>query len=178
MSEELIAYRYSKVLFDLSEQQNVLEEVHVYLEYIAKFLVNNEDFITLTKNPLLLSQDRERILKAIFDNKVPKTLMTFLLFLNFKNRLNYLADIIKAFHDFYLEKNNQMNASFESAFAIKDDQVKTIQQKLSDKFKKSISIDYKVKDNLLGGFRLFVAGLLFDSTIKSQLQQFKQKVMA
>ena len=43
MSEELIAYRYSKVLFDLSEQQNVLEEVHVYLEYIAKFLVQNEN---------------------------------------------------------------------------------------------------------------------------------------
>ena len=176
MSYALIAHRYAQALFDLAEGENSLYPVYISLQEIGKIIHEREEFRAFIHNPLLSLPERTKIIQSIFENKVPKLLYKFLLFLNAKDRLNVLSEVSESFDQLYLEKNNQMRGALETAFMLEETQKHNVQKKLGEKYKKEISLDSQVKKDLLGGFRLLVAGMLFDSSIKSQLEQFRQKV--
>lgn len=178
MIQAQIAYRYAQALFDLASQEDALDSVYTFLQDISKLLKEGVEFRTFIHNPLLSLEERGFLIQSMFENKIPKLLYRFLLFLNLKDRLNILGEIYESFDELYLEKNHQMRASLETAFALEEGQKHHIQQKLGQKYNKEISLDYQIKKGLLGGFRLLAAGMLFDSSIKSQLEEFRQKVLA
>ena len=178
MSYAQIAHRYAQALFDLAEGENSLYPVYISLQEIGKIIHEKEEFRVFIHNPLLSLVERTEIIQSIFENRIPKLLYKFLLFLNIKNRLNIVSEISESFDELYLEKNNQMRGALETAFVLEEAQKRNIQQKLGQKYDKEISLDSQVKKDLLGGFRLLLAGKLFDSSIKSQLEQFRQRVLA
>ncbi len=178
MSQTQIAHRYAQALFDLASPEDSFQETHVSLQEIAKLLNRGDEFKIFIHNPLLSLVERGHVIQRVFENKTPPLLYKFLLFLNVKNRLNTLGEVCESFDELYLEKNHQMRASMETAFALEDAQKQNIRQKLGQKFNKETSLDCYIKKDLLGGFRLLAAGMLFDSSIKSQLEEFKQKVLA
>ncbi len=178
MSQTQISHRYAQALFDLAVQEDSSDVIHVSLQEIAKLLNRGDEFKIFIHNPLLSLEERGHIIQRVFENRIPSLLYKFLLFLNIKNRLNTLEAICESFDELYLEKNHQMRASLETAFALEDAQKQNIRQKLGQRFSKEVSLETYIKKNLLGGFRLLAAGMLFDSSIKSQLERFKQKVLA
>jgi len=171
-----IAYPYSKALFSLACEEDVLYPVYVSLQEINKLLKEKEEVKILVLNPLLLIDEREQIIKHVFENKIPKLLYKFLMLLNQKNRLYILGSVFEIFDELFLEKNNQMRCSLEVSLPLPEDQNQNLRQKLNRKYHKEFFLDVAIKPELLGGFRLQVAGMLFDSSIKSQLEQFRQKV--
>ena len=177
MSEFIIANRYAKALFELADQEKLLDPVYVSLREIGSLLKEKSDFKVFIHNPLLSLEERQAVIEKVFKNRIPKLLYTFILFLNAKERLDTLADVATCFDELYLEKNNQIRGSLETAFALQDGQIKNIQQKLGEKYNKKVSLEHNIKGDLLGGFRLLTNGILFDSSIKSQLEQFRQKVL-
>ena len=176
MSQSRITDRYAQALFDLAEGENALYPVYVSFGEINILLKEKQDFKVFIHNPLLSIGERASILKHLFDNKIPKLLFKFLMYLNVKGRLNLLGGIFESLDHLYLEKNNQIRANLQTAYDLKDDQKKNIQEALHHKYHKEVSLDCKVKPELLGGFRLLSEGTLFDGTIKTQLEQFRQKV--
>ncbi len=178
MSQSSITYRYAQALFDLAEGENSLDLIYVSFQEISTLLKEKQDLKVFIHNPLLSSEEKILVIQRVFDNKVPKLLYKFLLFLIVKNRLGVLGGIFESFDDLFLQKNNQMRVNLQTPYSLKEDQKKSIQQKLNDKYHKEISLDYQVKLELLGGFRLLADGVVFDGTIKTQLEQFRQKVLA
>ena len=176
MSQTQISNRYAKALFELAQEENSLYPVYISLQEIGSFLKKNEDFKKFIHNPLFSIEERTRIIKRTFNDKVPKLVSKFLLYLNLKNRLNILGDIAESIDELFLEKNNQMRVALETPFSLQDDQKQNIQRKLNRKYQKEISLEGQTKPELLGGFRLLAAGTLYDGSIKSQLEQFRQKV--
>ncbi len=176
MSQNQITHRYAQALFDLAEGENGLYPVYVSFQEISVLLKQSPDFKTFVYNPLLSIDERATILRNVFENKIPKLLFKFLMFLNAKNRFNLIAGIFESLDELFLEKNNQMRVDLQTAFNLQDDQKKNIQNELSHKYHKEITLNTQVKPDLLGGFRLLAAGTLFDGTIKNQLEQFRQKV--
>ncbi|MBI3602751.1 MAG: ATP synthase F1 subunit delta [Candidatus Omnitrophica bacterium] len=178
MSQTQIVHRYAQALFDLASQDDSFHAVHVSLQEIAKLFNRGDEFKIFIHNPLLSLEERKCIIQRLFENKIPALLYKFLLFLNAKNRFNILGEICKNFDELYVEKNHQMRASLETVFTLEEGQKQNIRQKLSQKYNKKVSLDCQIKKDLLGGFRLLAAGMLFDSSVKSQLEQFRQKVLA
>jgi F-type H+-transporting ATPase subunit delta len=177
MSQSSITYRYAKALFELAQEGNVVYPVYVSLKEIHMLLKSKEEMKIFITNPLLSVDERASIIAHVFKSRLPDLLYKFLLFLNFKSRLNLLDGIFESFDDLYLEDNNQMRVFLQTPFALKDDQKQSIQQKLNKKYHKEIDLKTEINPELLGGFRLLAAGTLFDGTIKSQLEQFRQKVL-
>jgi F-type H+-transporting ATPase subunit delta len=178
MSQRQITDRYAKALFDLAEEENSLYPVYVSLQEITTILKEKKDLYVFIHNPLLSLEERASILTKVFENKIPGLLLKFLLFMNVKNRLNTLADVFDSLDVLFLEKNNQIRADLQTPYAISDDQKENIQRKLNKKYHKEITLDSHVNPDLLGGFRLLAEGTLYDGTIKTQLEQFRQKVLA
>lgn len=178
MSQHQIAGRYAKALFDLAETENVLYPVYVSLREITALIKDNADMKVFIHNPLLSAEEKEHVIRKVFENRIPELLFKFLLFLNVKGRLALLVPITEAFDLLHLEKNSQVRVTLQTPYALDDQQADAIRAKLSQRYKREVSLESHVKPELLGGFRLFAEGYLYDGSIKTQLEQFRQKVLA
>jgi F-type H+-transporting ATPase subunit delta len=170
------ADRYSKALFELSQEKNNLEAVQTTMSDIRQLINNLENFRQFLSNPLLSYEERCTILKALFEGKVPDLVYRFLLFITYKSRLNILNDIIQSFDSMYLIQTRQMRVYVKTALPIKDEDKTYINQHLQDKFQQQLITRWTLDPSLLGGFRIFAQGKLFDYSFKNQLNHFLQQI--
>lgn len=169
------ADRYSKALFELAQEQNNLEAVQATMSDIGKLIINLNDFRQFLSNPLLSYEERCAVLKALFEGKIPELNYRFLLFITYKSRLNILKDIIDSFDGMYLSGTHQMRAFVKTAMPIKAEDKVFINQHLQDKFHQQMITQWTLDPSLIGGFRIFAQGKIYDYSFKNQLNHFFQQ---
>ena len=169
------ASRYAKALFESAQEENNLEAVQVALAEIKSFMRNFEDFRHFLKNPLFSHEERCATLKALFEGKIPELGLRFLLFITYKNRLSILGDIIESFDALYLISTNQLRAYITTALPIENGDRILINQRLRDEFQHHMLIKWNIDLSLIGGFRIFTQGKIYDYSFKNQLNHFLQQ---
>ena len=171
------ADRYAKAFFDLAREEKCLEDVQVSMTDIRELILNLKDFRLFLSNPLLAYEERCKVLKAMFEGKVPQLSFRFLLFITYKNRLSMLKKIIESFDQLYLATTNHLRAYVTTALPISDDDKVLFNQRLSDQFKQEMLTKWKMDPSLIGGFRIFIRGNMYDYSFKSQLDHFIQQTI-
>jgi len=167
--------RYAKALFELAKEQDALEAVQTTLTEIKSLIYNLEDIRQFLNNPLLSYDERCATLRIMFEGKIPDLTYRFLLFITYKNRLHILKDIIESFDSLYLISTNQLRAFVTTALPIESQEREFINQKLHDKLKHNILTKWNIDLSLIGGFRIFVDGKIYDYSFKNQLNHFFQQ---
>ncbi|MBF0504490.1 MAG: ATP synthase F1 subunit delta [Candidatus Omnitrophica bacterium] len=169
------AHRYAQALFDLSREENNLQPVQDALIHMGSLILDLEDFQLFLKNPLLSVEERGGILKALFEGKVPDLVLRFLLFITYKNRLSILQEIIEAFDVLYLSGTHQLRALIQTAFPVNDEDKIFISRCLQDTFGQHMIPRWDMDPSLVGGFRIYAQGRVYDYGFKSQLNHFLQQ---
>ena len=169
------ANRYAQALFDTAAEQNNLEAVQSALTSVGSLVLSIDDFQRFLGNPLFSFEERSTILKAVFEGKIPDMVYRFLLFITHKNRLKILKSIIEAFDGLYLSHTQQLRALIETALPIKEDDKTFINKCLQDKFNRHMLTRWDLNPALLGGFRIYTEGSVYDYSFKSQLNHFIQQ---
>ena len=81
------ASRYSLALYELSHEENSLQEVESHSNLFLKLIQESQDFKSLIKDPTNSVQDLNNVLSKIADTyNLNKLLINFLRFLNSKRR--------------------------------------------------------------------------------------------
>jgi F-type H+-transporting ATPase subunit delta len=171
----ITAERYAQALFELAQEQKNLEDIQGSLTSLKNLIERSEDFRLFLYNPLLSYEETCKILKAMFEGKVPELLSRFLVFITQKNRLGLLKEMIESFDGMYLSATQQMRAYVKTALPLKDEEKAFIAQKLHEKFHQKTMITWGLDPSLIGGFRIFAQGKLYDYSFKDQLDSFLQK---
>ena len=99
-----VAIRYSKALFELAVEQNLLEEVRQDLMLIREVCQNNPDFQQTLNNPLIEENVRLKIFEELFKANINPLTYTFLQLLSRKRRSSFLLEMI----DDYLERLSEL----------------------------------------------------------------------
>jgi F-type H+-transporting ATPase subunit delta len=171
------ADRYAKALFELSKEQNNLEAVQNSMTDLGGLILNLENFRQFLGNPLLSYEERCTILKALFEGKIPELAFRFLLFITHKSRLDILKDIIESFDHLYVTSIGQLRACVTTALPVEEDDKTFFNQRLHDKFHFDMLTKWKMDPSLIGGFRIFIQGQIYDYSFKNQLDRFYQQAV-
>ena len=75
----------------------------------------------------------------------------------------------------YLVSTHQMRVYVKTALPIKDEDKAFINQHLHDKFHQQMITRWTIDPSLIGGFRIFAQGKLYDYSFKNQLSHFFQQ---
>ena len=170
------ADRYAKALFEL-DKENILEAVQLNLTEIRNLINTLEDLRQFLSNPLLSYEERCVVIKSVFEGKVPDLTYKFLLFITYKSRLDILKDMIQSFDALYLISTNQLRAYVTTATSLEKEERVLINQKLCEKFQHNMLTNWNTDPSLIGGFRIFVQGKIYDYSFKSQLNHFYQQTI-
>ena len=176
MSTYRIASRYAKSLIDLAIEQGKLEKV---LEDINSFLdaTSNRDFALLLKSPIVKPDKKEKVMKAIFEDKIDPLTFSFMQIILRKGREAELAEIAKEFLNQYREFKGISIVDITSAEPLSQETLDAIRKKLMDSklTRGNIQFNTSIDKELIGGFVITFEDKLYDASLKHQLVELRKQ---
>ena len=172
------AERYSLALFELSEENNLLNQIEDQSLSMLNLITQNNDFSNFIKDPTINQGDLSNVINKILENK--KFDILFKNFLNFliqKRRFFYVERILKSFIETCSKKRGELKAELKSAKNLSNEEIKKITDLLTENFSSKIKLDYKHDESLIGGLVVQVGSTMVDTSIKNKLQQIENKMI-
>jgi len=176
MSTYRIASRYAKSLIDLAIEQGKLDKI---LEDVTIFVnaTKNRDLLLLLKSPLVKPDKKEKIMSALFQDKIDPLTQAFMQIIIRKGREAQLPEIAQEFINQYREIKGISIVDIVSAEALSQDVIESIRKKLIDSKLAHGQIEFNtsVDKELIGGFVISFEDKLYDASVKHQLDELRKQ---
>ena len=172
------AERYSLALFELSEENDLLNQTEEQSSSLLDLINCSKDFSNLIKDPTTRQEDVSKVINKIAeDNKFDNLFKNFLNFLIQKRRFFFIERILKSFIEICSRKRGELKAELKSAKNLSEDEIIKIRDELSKNFSSKIKLNYKHDESLIGGLIVQIGSTMVDTSIKSKLQQIENKMI-
>lgn len=177
MYQQAIARRYAKGLM-LAANESDLDRIEEELGMLTDVLSENSDLYRLFEDPSILPRQRRSVLNSIaMKSNMNRVLHFFLLLLAAKDRITLLPFIHEALVGFIDNLKGRLRATIKSASPLDATFVSDIKDALSKVSKKEVLAKTLVDEELLGGVRVEMGGVIFDGTAKAKLATLKSKLL-
>ena len=167
--------RYASALFDLSLESGRLEK-HMEQALLVQKALETEGFQEFLTHPHITNEEKQDFLQKLFADKISDDLMGFLYLALEKSREQTIAPAIASYIDMLSLHSGKVTASVVSAAALSQKQLLAISELLSQKLNKQVEIEAQVDPALIGGFYIHVEGRLIDRTVRTQLNNMKDRL--
>ena len=172
------AERYSLALFELSEENNLLNQIEDQALSMVNLINQSDEFSNLVKDPTINQKDLSNIINRIVQNNKFDTLFkNFLNFLIQKRRFFFIDRILKSFIETCSRKRGELKAELRSAKNLSSEEIKKITELLTKNFSSKIKLNYKYDESLIGGLVVQVGSTMVDTSIKNKLQQIENRML-
>ena len=174
------AIRYADALVELAEDtRGAMRGVERDMKSLGEMFKTSSDLLGVVRSPVIGADDKQKALMAIGKKAGFHPLTVKFLGTVAQNLRAYeLPNIVRAFADALARKRGTQIARVTSATKLTAAQTKSIKDKLSKELGKSIELDADVDPDLLGGFVVRIGSRLYDSSLRTQLDDLKLALRA
>ncbi|MED5451115.1 MAG: ATP synthase F1 subunit delta [Candidatus Neomarinimicrobiota bacterium] len=151
----------------------------------TKIMLN--DFVVLMKkdstiNAFLQSKSIDKnqkvgIFKNALNDIVNNDLLDVIIVMVENDDINLLSDVNRNFLSLAKKKLNVAYVEVIASFDMEDDSKNNLLQELKTATKKEIDLNFSVDKSLIGGLKIKVDDMLFDSSLKTKLENAKLKLI-
>ena len=173
---DIIANRYAEALFQLSEEENITKEIYNELHSVLNIIKSNKDLDNVLKSPLVAKAEKVQLIETLFNNKINNNLKNFLKILVEKGRISSLKSIELTFKQLLNDRDNIIEGTVISAIPLTGEKVKELEEKLSKKYNKNVTLENKVDKTILGGVLVRLGNTQIDGSVKTRLDNIKDQL--
>lgn len=175
MRESRVSHRYAKSLLDLALEKGQLEPVNEDMRMVLETIRANRDLSILLRSPVVKTDKKLEILKAIFGGHIGVISTEFLNILTRKRREGELEGIAEAFVSQYKKHKQILTAVITSATGLDEklraQVMEVVKQSAGGK---SIELVEKTDKALLGGFVLRIGDKQVDASVIRQIRNLER----
>ncbi len=174
MRSAAAARRYARALFALASEENRVEGVRTELDGLADLFATHADLRQAIFRPLHPAVERRSVLRAVCEHVgASETVRNFCSFLVEQRRLVNFTAIREEFVRLTEDIAGRSQARVVSASPLSEEQCDRMRRALAVRTGKQIELDVSVDPSLLGGAVATVGGLVFDGSLRTQLEQLR-----
>jgi F-type H+-transporting ATPase subunit delta len=169
--------RYATALLDSvsSQGDKALEAALQDMSVFSKAVEESFDLKNSLLNPLITRAERSKVLEAVTRAmRVSAPVKRFLEHLVERDRMGDIAEIAEAFAALADTRRNRVRASVQSASPLAPDAADRLKRALERTTGKSIDLELSVDPTLLGGVRAQVGSMVFDGSIRAELERLRE----
>jgi len=173
---EEIAEVYSRSLYEVAIEHDVLDRVHDELGEFADALHDNRDLQVFLFSPYFSSQEKKDGIAKLIDD-ADERFLHFLELLAERHRMPAVFRIRREFDALWREENKLLAVKVTSAVELDPETVEGIGKKIEEQTGQSIELSSEVDPDVLGGLVLQVGNMVLDASIRNRLEQLRKSVM-
>ncbi|MCY1000230.1 ATP synthase F1 subunit delta [Myxococcus sp. MISCRS1] len=173
-----IARRYARALLDVSSEAGRIDAVAEQLTAFADILAKNPELADVLHNPAYSRAQRSQVVEGVM-KLVPglePVLANTLRLLVDRNRLVYAHDIARLFRDMADARAGRVRGNVTSAAALPADTLAQLRQTLQQLTQRDVILETRVDPSLLGGVSAQVGSVLYDGSLRTQLDQMRREL--
>lgn len=177
MSSPTVARRYSVALADVVLQRGEAREVQQELLVWADLLKSNANLREVFANPTIALEQKRRVLNRLLEIAKPRpTTVNFLKVLLQNQRLTDLDEINKRFAVVLDDRAGVVAAQVTTARPVDPGTQQTLQTTLRNLTGKTVRIEFDTDTSMIGGLVARIGSTIYDGSVRSQLEQIKEKM--
>ncbi len=173
----VIAKRYAKALVELSEEKKAVEKVKADLGAFIAALESAPSMQKLFSSPVFTPENKLAVIKDL-GAKIGMQQVTqrFVEHLAETGRIRYAKDVYEAFLALLSERQNRATVQLTTAAAVNAEDLAEIKKKLETLTGKQVDINASVDASLIGGARARIGSVIYDGTIRNQLNKMRSQL--
>ena len=172
----VIANRYAEALFQIGEEEKLTDMLYQELSEIVNLIKVNQDLFSILKSHVISKNEKISLIDNIFEDKININIKNFLKILIEQDRISFISDISDSYKELLNEKNNILEGFVISAIPMKKEEIKELEEKLSEKYNKNVTLENKVDKSILGGVLVRLGNEEIDGTVKTRLDKMKEQL--
>jgi len=172
-----VARRWARALLDVVDKD--VDVALLQLEAFSRGFSGTPRFSELLKNPGFSCTQQEAFIESLLrtTSGVNPYVANFMRLLAQRGRLAFLEAIIRALHGLADLRKNRLRGKLSVARALSPVQTKALQRALEEKTKKALLLETVVDKSLIGGISIQVGNMLFDGSLKGQLDNLRTRLL-
>jgi ATP synthase F1 delta subunit len=172
---EEIAQVYSRALFEVAKEHDVLDRVHDELGQFADALAEDRNLQVFLFSPYFSSEEKKDGVSRIVAEADPR-LVNFLELLAERHRMPVLFRIRSSFDDMWAEENRLLPVTVTSAVDLDAGLVEEIGRRIGEQTGRRVELSSSVDPEVLGGLKVQVGNMVLDATVRNRLEQLRKQV--
>ena len=178
MSVQAVARRYASALADVVLARNEAREAQDELKIWDEMLQSNPNLREVFANPTVALDKKRAVLNRLIEKAKPRpTTANFLKVLLQNQRLTELGEINRKFAQVLDERAGVVAATVTTARPIPGAALEQLRGTLSALTGKQVRIDFVTDPELIGGVVTRIGSIVYDGSVRNQLQQVKEKMI-
>ncbi len=177
MDSGSVARRYAKALFGLAVETGKVEAWSESLATLAAVLQSTPELGALLADPLRSRDDRqalaERLGGTLALEREPANLLRLL---GDRNRLGQLGDVLRAFGELADAHLGRLRAKVTTAVPLDGETLASLARRLSELTRAQVLLERSVEPALLGGAVTQVGSLVYDGSVRTQLEDLRRSL--
>jgi F-type H+-transporting ATPase subunit delta len=174
---EEIAKVYSRALFEVAQEHDVLDRVHDELGEFADALEDegNSELRLFFFSPYFSSEEkRDAVAKVV--TGADERLVNFLELLAERHRMPALPRIRHAFEALWAEEHKLLAVSVTAAVELDEELVKSIGERIEEQTGRTVELSSDVDPDVLGGLIVRVGNMVLDASVRNRLERIRKQV--
>ncbi|MFN3273898.1 MAG: F0F1 ATP synthase subunit delta [Paracoccus sp. (in: a-proteobacteria)] len=172
-----IAGRYAQAVFDIAREEGQIDTLARETDELAAALDDSPELRELISSPKYARDDQARAIGAIAARMGLSPVMANTLQLMARNRrLFVLPQLAARLAELIAVERGEVTADVTSAIALTDEQQDRLKTTLAEKSGKTVKLNTRVDETLIGGMIVKLGSQMIDSSVRSKLSSL-QNVM-
>lgn len=174
MTTRSSAARYAKALLDVSRQEGDPQAVGRDLETFVSLATGNEQLARVLVNPAIPAARKVALVQQLTARLVISPIVGKLVaLLAERDRLVLLPVLLQEYRRRLLELLNVVEAEVTSAVPLGDDAVRAIGRAIEERTGRQLTLTSRVDETLIGGVVTRIGSVVYDGSVKRQLEKMK-----
>lgn len=178
MTSRTAAARYARALLDVAIKESVdLDTIAKELDEFLNLFKQQPALQRVLMNPAVPAPRKKAAVAEIVKLARPSAIVGKLLVLLAEgDRLVLFPDLVNAYHEMLMERQNVVRAEITSAEPLAKDRVDEIQKRLATLTGKRVTMAAKVDKDILGGMIARVGSTVYDASLATQLKKIRERL--
>ncbi len=166
--------RYALALLELAEESKSLKTIEKDAKTLKETFEKSVDLQRLASSPVFSIEQKVSGLTAVAKKaNLSQLMMQFIGTVTENRRAGELPAILSAFEGLLAQRKGSQIAKITSAQKLSSDQLASLKENLKKSLGRPVEVETRVDPDLLGGFIVRVGSKLYDSSLKTKLDDLK-----
>ncbi|MFQ9126912.1 MAG: ATP synthase F1 subunit delta [Butyricicoccaceae bacterium] len=103
---DIVSERYAQSLYEVAKDEKQEKEYLEELTAVCGAFRENPDFLKLLTTPSIAFEDKQNVLKTVFEGKIRPFMLNFLMLTTEKGRIGLIHEMREAYKEQYYFENN------------------------------------------------------------------------
>jgi len=178
LRETRVAHRYAHALFQVAINREIVDMMASELFQLRSFAEKDGHFLQFLEAPQILREDKAKLIKTLFATRLSQPMVSFILLLIEKNRIEFLAEIAREFEELLENYRDIIKARVTTAVPVDDKFKELLRIKLERLTGKKIEVIHRIDREIIGGIVVQLNFKVIDRSVRYELESLRHDLMS